>query len=68
MMLEMLAPLHPHRSASELKLLAMGVNTTIEGMHVTFGLGRQMLEQSPEMEELLFRQIMRSIDSGLCNA
>ncbi len=68
MMLEMLAPLHPHRSASELKLLAIGVNTTIEGMHVTFGLGRQMLEQSPEMEELLFRQIMRSIDSGLCNA
>ena len=64
MMVDMLAPLHPERSSSELKLLAMGVNTAIEGLHVTFGLGKEMLEQYPDMEELLFQQIMRNIDYG----
>lgn len=64
MMVDMLAPLHSERSSSELKLLAMGVNTAIEGLHVTFGLGKEMLEQYPDMEELLFQQIMRSIDYG----
>ena len=64
MMLEMLVPLHPEKSSRELKLLALGVNTAIEGLHVTFGLGKEMLEQYPEMEELLFQQIMRNIDSG----
>ena len=64
MMVDMLAPLHSERSSSELKLLAMGVNTAIEGLHVTFGLGKEMLEQYPDMEELLFQQIMRNIDYG----
>ena len=67
MMVDMLAPLHPERSSGELKLLAMGVNTAIEGLHVTFGLGKEMLEQYPDMEELLFQQIMRNIDYGCFN-
>ena len=67
MMVDMLAPLHPDKSIAELKSLAMSINAPIEGLHVTFGLGKEMLEQYPEMDELLFQQIMRNIDYGCSN-
>ena len=67
MMLEMLVPLYPDTSIDELKSLAMVIATPIEGMHVTFGLGKEILEQHPKMEELLFKQIMRNIDYGCSN-
>ena len=67
MMVDMLAPLHPDKSIAELKSLAMSINAPIEGLHVTFGLGKEMLDQYPEMDELLFQQIMRNIDYGCSN-
>ena len=67
MMVDMLAPLHPDKSIAELKSLAMSISAPIEGLHVTFGLGKEMLDQYPEMDELLFQQIMRNIDYGCSN-
>lgn len=68
MMVDMLAPLHPDKSIGELKSLAMTIIAMIEGVHVTFGLGKEMLAQYPKMEELLFQQIMQNIDYGSSNA
>ena len=67
MMVDMLAPFHPDKSIAELKSLAMSISAPIEGLHVTFGLGKEMLDQYPEMDELLFQQIMRNIDYGCSN-
>ena len=52
---------HPDMPESELGTLALSVITCLEGLHVMFGSGEQLIGQYPTLDDLVYTQILRNV-------
>ncbi len=59
--MRLLEDVHPDMPESELGTLAFSVLTCMEGLHVVFGSGEQLIGQYPTLDDLVYTQILRNV-------
>ena len=59
--MRLLEDVHPDMPESELGTLALSVLTCMEGLHVVFGSGEQLIGQYPTLDDLVYTQILRNV-------
>ena len=57
----LLEDVHPDMPESALGTLALSVLTCMEGLHVVFGSGEQLIGQYPTLGDLVYTQILRNV-------
>ena len=59
--IDLLAGIHPSKEPSDLRVLALSVITSLEGLHVVYGSSDQFLDQFQGFDDLVFTQILRNV-------
>jgi AcrR family transcriptional regulator len=58
---ELLADVHPDMPDSKLKLMALSVITSLEGLHVVYGSSEPFLQQYEGFDEFIYEQILLNV-------
>ncbi len=59
--IDLLAGIHPSKEPSELRILALSIITSLEGLHVVYGSSDQFLEKFQGFDDLVYTQILRNV-------